>query len=105
MIQNLLNVNNLYVGDIKAGTVDEWKVIQDNAAIRHDKVVNYNYVSSMDKLNQLRRSNMISTEEYNESKALLKETPTPKEFLQIQKNIKYNVVRWKPQDVINGLLI
>jgi hypothetical protein len=102
MIQNLLNVNNLYVGDIKAGTVDEWKVIQDNAAIRHDKVVNYNYVSSMDKLDQLRRSNIISEEEYNESKALLKETPTPKEFLQIQKNIKYNVVRWKPQDVING---
>ena len=43
IITNLYNTKNLFIGDIKAGIIEEWIVIPDNVRIRDGRVVNFKF--------------------------------------------------------------
>ena len=104
IIHNLTKTKDVYIGDIKAGSIEEWKVLSDNTYIDGDKVVNFNYFEAFEKLESLKRQNIITPDEYSISKTLLVSNPTPQEYLSMKKEIKFNVLRWKPKDISNGYL-
>lgn len=105
IVANLLNHKNVYIGDIKAGLIEEWIVIPDNVKIEHNKVVNYNYLHSLTRLETLFRKNIITKTEFETSKELLVLKPSPEELLVMKNEIKFHVVRWKPSDVKNGYVV
>lgn len=104
IIHNLLHTKDVYIGDIKTGSIEEWKVLSDKTYIHGDKVVNYNYFEASEKLESLLKQHIITADEYSTSKKLLVTNPTPQEYLSMRKDIKFNVLRWKPKDIANGYL-
>jgi hypothetical protein len=104
IIHELIHTKDVYIGDIKAGSIEEWKIFNDKIFIEGDKVVNFNYLEAHTKLQNLKNNNVISLDEYNTSNKFLVKNPSPFEYLLMEKNIKFNVLRWKPKDIINGYI-
>ncbi|MDR3501665.1 MAG: hypothetical protein P4L79_03690 [Legionella sp.] len=102
VIRNLMKHNKAYIGNIKCGTIEEWEVIPASAKIIDGKVQGTNFLQAGQKLKELHSKNIITNSEYNECKKLMVTNPTPVQFLEMKDNIKFNVVRWEPQDIMNG---
>lgn len=99
VIADLLTTKDCYIGDIKCGEKAEWRVISNDATIEKGKVVGYNATDCRERLNALKGS-VISKAEYDMAISLIKDRPTPFEFLNAKKEIRFNVVRWKPREVL-----
>jgi len=84
IVANVSKADGCYVGDIKCGEVPEWKVSPDNAK---------------PKLDELHRKGIISDDELKEAEATLGNRLTAK------REIKFDVVRWKPSEVEVGFVI
>ena len=102
-LRDLMDTKNVYIGDIKTGSIEEWKVL--HGSIRNGKVVGYNATQSRKKVEELYDSKIINEAEYEKSMELLKDTLTPLEFLDAQREIRYNILRWLPKEVLRGYKI
>jgi len=102
IIRHLMTMNNIYIGDIKCGSVEDWDVIPDSAKIKNGKVINYSPMRCKEKLSELLTKQVITKTEYDKADSLLVLNPTPEQFLEMQSEIRFDVVRWKPKDVVNG---
>lgn len=103
-IKNLMNEKNIFLGDIKLGAINDFEVIDETAFIENNKIYGYNYNESLNKLNELRKNNIITNNEFNDWKKLLKEKPNFEELEIIKKEIRPNILRWKPEDLIKGFI-
>jgi len=101
-IKKLRAMENVYIGDIKAGVVEQWRVIPRTAEVVKGKIVGYNSTACKKRLDDLLKSNIITHSEYTESEKLLKDKPSIGEFLQAKNNIKYQVIRWNVAEVLNN---
>tara|TARA_R110000868_G_scaffold105239_2_gene289497 strand:+ start:4901 stop:6778 length:1878 start_codon:yes stop_codon:yes gene_type:complete len=101
VIKKLLKRKDIYIGDIKSGEIPELKVIPDD--ISHH---NYNsYREEMiNKLKQLCKNNNITSEEYKESIKLLQPNLKEIDIYIIKHDIRYEVIRWKPEDILKGFV-
>lgn len=104
-IKAILKSTNIFITDIKIGELDELMVIDKKAYVSGDrKIFGYNYKESISKLNNLYKNKNITKKEFDEGKKLLKKDPTPIQLLEIIKKMRYEVLRWKPEDILNGYL-
>jgi hypothetical protein len=103
IIKQLLRTRELFIGDIKLGVIPEWRVLSGD--VRNGKVVGYDAKVCMGRLTALYESGVITHEEFSTSKAFLKPRLTPKEFVIAEKEIRFEVVRWKPTDVLEGFVV
>lgn len=104
IIHSLTKMKDIYIGDIKAGSIEDWKVLSDKTYIDGNRVMNYNFFDASEKLESLKRQNIITADEYSTSKKLIVSNPTPQDYILMVKEIKFNVLRWKPKDISNGYL-
>jgi hypothetical protein len=104
VVANLLTTKDCYIGDIKCGEVADWVVIPNDATVMNGKVVGYNATDARAKLNAL-KGRAISNAEYDMAIKLIKDNPTPYEFLTAKKEIRFHIVRWEPRDVLKGRAI
>lgn len=102
IIKKLRGESNVFIGDIKAGSVEEWRVIPKNAGVVENKIVGYNSVASKKKLDELRRANIITEAEQKEAEALLDASTSPAKFLAARKKIKFHIIRWTVPEVLAG---
>jgi hypothetical protein len=93
-IQKLRNMKNVYIGDMKIGVIDAWRVIPRTALVRGNKIEGYNAVACRSSVDELLKSNVITQLEAKEAHALLKDQPTVPEFLMAKDKIKFHVLRW-----------
>lgn len=103
IIKNLRGMPNVFIGDIKAGSVEEWRVLPKGAGVVDNKIVGYNSVASKRKLDELRRANIITEGEQKDAEALLDYATTPAKFLLARKKIKFHVIRWTVPEVLAGV--
>jgi hypothetical protein len=103
IVKRLLRTEELFIGDIKLGVIPEWKVVEGD--VRNGKVVGYDAKACMARLTALYESGVITQEEFSSSKALLKPRLTPKEFVVVEKEIRFEIVRWKPSEVLDGFVV
>lgn len=103
IIADLLTTKDCYIGDIKCGSIADWVVIPEEATVRNGKVVGYNATDARNRLEALKGS-VISKAEYDVAYALLKDRPTPLELLTAKKEIRFHIVRWKPREVLKGVI-
>ena len=104
VIKHFLKQKNVFIGDIKSGEIKEWKIL-DDVYIKNNKIINYNYKSSINKINILHQNNIITYKEYNDSLNLLKQNISIKDFFKMKDLFKFHIVRWKPYEVLQGYKI
>lgn len=94
-----------YFSDIKCGEVEEWDVFESNAGVVDEKVVNFNITQSKARVDELKASNVITPAEASEFLSLLSKATTPEGFLEARKTIRHHILRWKPDDILEGALM
>ncbi len=105
IVKNLLESRDLYIGDIKAGVKLEWQVIPKSSKIEEGKVIGFNALKSKKILDSLYKKHIITEDEYLESDKLLIANPTPAQYIEMKNKIRFEVVRWKPYNILNGYII
>lgn len=105
MVKRLMNYPNLYIGDIKMGSIQKWKIINDKAHITNGEVVGYYALQSRNKLRWLLENKIITSKIYDDISKLLVNNTSIQQFLTLQSLDKFHIVRWKPKDVLNGFVI
>lgn len=95
VVKHFLHRNDCYIGDIKSGEIPEWKVVPDTFK-------EYKFSQSVKKLKYLYDNSIISKQEYEDSKAILKSKPSTASFIVMQRSIKFHIVRWSPKEVLGG---
>ena len=86
--------------DIKCGEITEWNLLKKPHIKKNVK--NYNQKDELAHLNQLWQEKIISGKEYDMAKELLKPSLTIPEFLFARKELRFGLLRWTVQDVLNG---
>jgi len=99
-----LRALKVYIGDIKCGEVPEWNVFRPSARIEDGQLIDFNRTESIAKLDDLKRSNIISPTEHENAARLLNDATTPFAFIEAKKAIRIHILRWKPIDILNGVL-
>lgn len=89
------------VTDIKCGVVPEWQLLT-TPRLQQGKVVGYVRQNEVNHLKELRRKDIISQNEYVRGLKLLKQVMTPIDFLHARKELRFGVVRWKPEQFKDG---
>ena len=102
VVKSLRAIPDCFIGDIKCGEEKTWDVFNGNAAIVDGKVQNFNPTESKGRLDNLRNRNIIGPKEAKEAAALLDKATTRLGFIIAKKTIKFHILRWKPQQILEG---
>lgn len=105
IVKDVLKIPNCFITDIKAGSVEEWRVLPDTIKIKNGKLVNYNAQTFKTKVLKLEKEGVIEKDEANSYLEKLTENMTPEQWVIIKKDIRPNIVRWKPADIEKGYKI
>jgi len=100
MIRELQSMKNVWIGDIKAGVVEDWRVINKAAHVAGGRVVGYHYAASKKVLHDLVAKKVITAKEAAAAGALLKPSLSPEAFLAAKDDLKFHIVRWSPKEVL-----
>jgi hypothetical protein len=104
MVKRLGAMRGLYIGDIKGGEVEAWKVIPDSATVRDGRVMGYDADKARDAVRRLHEEGAITTDEQLTALKLLIGTPTVAQFMEIRDVVRFHVVRWTPAEVARGFV-
>ena len=102
VVKSLRSTPDCFIGDIKCGEEKAWDVFNQNAGVVDDKVQNFNPTESKGRVAKLRSNNIITPTEAKEADALLDKATTRLGFINAKKTIKFHILRWKPQQILEG---
>lgn len=93
-----------FVGDIKCGSINEWKLVGDN-----ETYISYDTVKGLDKLDRLLTNGIITKKEYDELYPLIVSLKKARNkrmlFLELLDRAKFHIVRWKVSEIERGYTI
>ena len=101
-IKNVLSYPLTYMTDFKAGSIEEFVVIPNDAHINNGKVLGYSAIESRRKVKQLYDEKVIHYEEYLSALELLIDNPTPIQFLLAKDKLRFNIIRWSLDEIMKG---
>jgi hypothetical protein len=101
VVETIDTTKDVKITDIKCGWVPEWNLLE-SAHLTKGVVLNYNYEILMARLESLYDRKIITKEEYDESRPLLKPHPNPLEFLIAKRALRFGIVRWTAKDIMAG---
>jgi hypothetical protein len=101
IVRGLLQTHGLFIGDIKAGEVPEWKVI--TGSVRNGRIVGYSAAQSRSRLAALKP--YLSATDFSEAEKFIKAKPSLREFYEALDVLKFHVVRWSPAAVLRGYVV
>lgn len=99
-IKKLRSMPNTFIGDIKAGVVSNWRIINPNVYVGEDKLYNYNAVLCRRKIDELVAIKVLTNLEAKEAYSLIKDKPSIPEFLLAKEKLKYHIIRWSVPEVL-----
>lgn len=94
ILKDLLALPNTYIGDIKAGVIEDWRVIP--------KTGTYTFATAKKKIDSLLDAKVISPHEAKEALGVLKTRPTKLDTLLAKDVIKFHIIRWTPEEILAG---
>jgi len=103
-VKELRAIPECFISDIKCGEIREWNAFRATARVEKGKILDFNIKESQSVIDRLRSENVISESEAKESNYLLDKASTPIGFLTARKEIRFHILRWKPLDILSGLL-
>lgn len=87
IIRNLKKLPEVHIGDIKAGEIEEWRVVPQNK-------VQYSRTNAKKKLKELLDKKIISSDEAQSADL--------SSYVMAKKDIKFHIVRWTPEEILKG---
>jgi len=105
IIKHFLKQSNAFIGDIKSGEVLDFKILNDDIYIKNKKVYNYNPSELIQKVKYLYDNNIIDSKDFKESLRLLKPNINVDDYYLMKDFFKFHIIRWKPEDILNGYKI
>lgn len=93
IIKRLRGLKDVYIGDCKAGVIEEWRIIPKEG---------YNSVASHRRVDEMERNGVITRTEAKEAMNLLKDSLSYTELLEAKSTLKFHLVRWTPQQILDG---
>ena len=102
IIKTLRATPNVYIGDIKSGCRDEWRVFGRDVGLVNGKIVGYNPMKSRAVLDKLLKLGVITEDEKLSAEELILDRPTPEQMLRARRKIKFHIVRWTTAEVLEG---
>jgi hypothetical protein len=97
-------LDNVYVMDIKMGSVKDWEIVDESGYIENGKIYGYNATKSKEKLKRLLSDNVITKDEYNEWNKILINRPNEEQLQLIKKEVRPNLLRWTIKDILKGFI-
>lgn len=98
-IKKLRAIPNTFIGDVKAGSIEKWRIIPKSAKVVEGKIVGYNSVQSKGKVDELLKKKVITDAEAKEAMALL--TEKVEDFLIAKQTIKFHIIRWNVDEILH----
>ena len=83
ILRNLKTLPNVYIADIKAGEIEDWKVVGEKKGWK---------AKAEKKVESLLRSGIISSDEI----------PDLSDYLTAKKDVKFHVIKWTPEEALAG---
>jgi hypothetical protein len=102
IVKTLLDTPNVFIGDIKAGNIKDWEIVDEEAYFKDGILYEYDADNSRKKLEQLYDDKIISKEIYELGLKILVPNPNIIQLREIIKNLRPNIIRWKPNEILNG---
>lgn len=102
IVRTLLNKKHCFIGDIKAGIVEDWVVIPESSQVKNGRVVGYNALDAREKAKMLNTMNILTEEEYKYVDKRLIQDPSPDDFLDMKKQFRFHLIRWTAEEVLKG---
>ena len=102
IINNLMNINQCYIGDIKCGSIKEYDLF-DGVNIVDDEIKGFDLKKSQMCASLLLDKHMITNTEYNE---LIKQLSNMnlRTYFNIVSKYKFNVLKWSLDEVKDGYM-
>lgn len=94
VIKRLQAMKDVFVGDCKAGVIEEWRIIPKDDS--------YNATASRKRVDEMERADVITRSEAKEARDMLKDSLTPLELIKARGQLKYHLVRWLPKQILEG---
>lgn len=102
VVNRLMKMKGIYIGDIKSGEIQDFKVVEDDL---NKKNYNSRREGMISKLKSLYKKKVITKEEYTESLKILQPDLNEMDIYVVKHDIRYEVIRWKPEDILKGFVV
>ena len=102
IVKDVKALSKTFIGDIKAGSIEDWRVLPRDAKVKDGKLIGMDVVASRKKLDELEKAKVISPNEKKYGESLLTGKMTPIRFLEAKQKLKFHIVRWTTEEVIRG---
>ena len=93
-----------YIGDIKIGELKEFKPFRSGAFVDKGIIKNFNIKESQSVIDAI-PAYAISPKERADALELLENATNPFDFITAKKEIKFHILRWKPDQILAGEMI
>jgi hypothetical protein len=104
-VKRLRVLPDAFLGDLKIGIVPDWMVLPETPLYVDGKVRNYSSVAVRRKLNELRRSGVLTPAEEKAGLALAVENPSVDKLVEMRETFKYHILRWTVPEILSGSLV
>ena len=102
IIKQLLSMENVIIDDIKVGSIEKWRLFDECNLFYDDKSRLYKVDDFKSKINDLYKEKIINRSEQKEALKLLVHKPSYNELAEIKKKLRFNILRWTPQEILKG---
>ena len=102
IIKRLRGMKDVYIGDIKCGEATKWRILNADAGVKDDKIVDYNSVASHKRIDALEKDGVITSAEAKEARDMLPPGIKPLDLIKAKNTLKFHVVRWTPDEILAG---
>ena len=101
VIKRLMKMEGVYIGDIKSGEIPIFKVVEEDT---DEKNYNSRRPKMLSKVKSLYKKKVITKEEYDDAIKILQPDLKEIDIYVLKHDVRYEVIRWKPQDILNGFV-
>lgn len=100
VVASIVKSGDIYITDIKAGIVDELRILDKNITITDEETItNYNQKKAQQRTEELMEKKYISSSEGGKVLSLLKPRLTIKDYAELINACKFHIVRWTAKEV------
>jgi hypothetical protein len=101
-IKRLRALPDVFIGDIKCGSIPQWEVVPQAARLVDGKIVGYNPLRSRAVVDRLAAAKIITPTEATAARELLPDRLDVPLFLRAKQEIKFHIIRWTPAEILTG---
>ena len=100
IVKRIMALPQVYITDIKAGSVEEWRIVPADAIVKDGKPSGFDVAAARDKVEALLKDHIITEHEYEAAMTILTDETGAKRLLEAKDELKFHVVRWSVAEVM-----